>query len=175
MKNCGMRSPSRTLTVMKIGFVCGLLAITFSMPAQDSLQAQANQATNLAVPQFEQYKVKIYSGKPAVPVLRTPEDREYRTRIREGATAGPNFAGHYTVVIIGCGTELLSKTGHPLAISLNSGRKNLPIPSARLFSRNNSTLGIPALWCSPCIPNPVRRENSLHLQCAASGCDRIVY
>jgi hypothetical protein len=103
-----MRSPSRTLTVMKIGFVCGLLAITFSVPAQDSLQAQANQATNLAVPQFEQYKVKIYSGKPAVPVLRTPEDREYRTRIREGATAGPNFAGHYTVVIIGCGTECAS-------------------------------------------------------------------
>jgi len=35
---------------MKTGFLCGLLAITFSMPAQDSLQAQANQATNLAVP-----------------------------------------------------------------------------------------------------------------------------
>jgi hypothetical protein len=94
---------------MKIGFVCGLLTITFSMPAQDSLQAQAHQATTLAVPQFEQYKVnKIYRGKPAVPVLRTPEDREYGTRIREGATAGPNFAGHYTVIIIGCGTECAS-------------------------------------------------------------------
>jgi hypothetical protein len=60
-------------------------------------------------PQFDQYKVnKIYKGKPAVPVLRTPEDREYRTRIREGAKAGPNFAGHYTVVDIGCGTECAS-------------------------------------------------------------------
>ncbi len=88
-----MRSPSRTLTVMKIGFVCGLLAITFFMPAQDSLQAQANQATNLPVPQFKQYKVKIYRGKPAVPVLRTPEDREYRTRIREGETAGAELRG----------------------------------------------------------------------------------
>jgi hypothetical protein len=104
-----MRNPSRTLTVMKIGFVCGLLAITFFMLAQNSKQAQANQATNLVAPQFEQYKVKkIYRGKPAVPVLRTPEDREYRTKIREGAKAGPNFAGHYTVIIIGCGTECAS-------------------------------------------------------------------
>ena len=109
MDNCSIRSPSRTLTVMKIGFVCGLLAIALSMPAQNSQQAQANPATSLAVPQFEQYKVnKIHRGKPAVPVLRTLEDREYHTRIREGATAGPNFAGHYTVIIIGCGTECAS-------------------------------------------------------------------
>jgi hypothetical protein len=94
---------------MKIGFVCGLLAITFSMHAQDPQQAQANPVTSLAVPQFEQYKVnKIYRDKPAVPVLRTPENREYRTRIRGGARAGPNFAGHYTVIIIGCGTECAS-------------------------------------------------------------------
>ena len=94
---------------MKIGFFWGLLAITLSMPAQNSRRAQGNEATSLAVPQFEQYKVnKIYRGKPAVTVLRTPEDREYRTRIREGAKAGPNFAGHYTVIIIGCGTECAS-------------------------------------------------------------------
>jgi hypothetical protein len=94
---------------MKIEFVCGLLAITFVMPAQNVQQAQPNSATTVAVPQFDQYKVnKIYKGKPAVPVLRTPEDREYRTRIREGAKVGPNFAGHYTVIDIGCGTECAS-------------------------------------------------------------------
>src|SRR5947209_980567 len=101
-----MRSPSRTLTGMKIGFVGALLAIAVSLTAQNSRQAQTNPATSLAVPQFEQHTVtEIYRSKPAMPVLRTPEDREYRTRIREGATAGPNFAGHYTVIIIGCGTE----------------------------------------------------------------------
>ena len=104
-----MRGPSHKSTVTKIGFVLALLSITFSMFAQSSRQAAASQATNLAVPEFEQYKVtKIYRGKSAVPVLRTPEDREYRTRIREGAKAGPNFAGHYTVIIIGCGTECAS-------------------------------------------------------------------
>jgi hypothetical protein len=28
----------------------------------------------------------------------------FRTRLREGSRTGPNFAGHYTVVIWGCGT-----------------------------------------------------------------------
>jgi hypothetical protein len=54
-----------------------------------SILLQANAANNLVVPQFEQYKVaRIYKGKPAVPILRTPEDREFRTRIREGAKKG---------------------------------------------------------------------------------------
>ena len=100
---------SRTLTIMRPSFVWGLLAITFSIHAQNSQQDLAKQDSDLAVPQFEQYKVpQIYRGKPAVPVLRTLTDREYRTRIREGARAGPNFAGHYTVVAIGCGTECAS-------------------------------------------------------------------
>jgi hypothetical protein len=29
----------------------------------------------------------------------------WRTRLREGAKTGPNFAGHYTVVRWGCGTD----------------------------------------------------------------------
>jgi hypothetical protein len=83
--------------------------VSRSFSAQNSQQTQDNPATDLAVPQFEQYKVdKRYRGKPAVPVLRTPENRQYRTRIREGAKAGPNFAGHYTVIILGCGTECAS-------------------------------------------------------------------
>jgi hypothetical protein len=94
---------------MRVGFVWGLLTITLSMYAQNSQRGQAKQDSKLVVPQFEQYKVrKIYRGKPAVPVLRTPADREYRTRIRKGAKAGPNFAGHYTVIDIGCGTECAS-------------------------------------------------------------------
>ena len=36
--------------------------------------------------------------------LRTRRDHNYRTRLREGAAEGPNFAGRYTVVIWGCGT-----------------------------------------------------------------------
>jgi hypothetical protein len=104
--------PNGRLLVMQLSVVGTMLALCVSSWAQrhqNSEQAQANQATSLAVPHFEQYKVtKVYRGKPAVPVLRTPEDREYRTRIREGAKAGPNFAGHYTLIIIGCGTQCAS-------------------------------------------------------------------
>jgi hypothetical protein len=70
---------------------------------------QANSANSRPIPKFEEYRVaRIYKGKPAVPILRTREDRNFRTRIREGATKGPNFAGHYTVIMIGCGTECAS-------------------------------------------------------------------
>lgn len=31
--------------------------------------------------------------------------RDYRTRLRDGASAGVNFAGHYSFVTIGCGTS----------------------------------------------------------------------
>ena len=75
-----------------------------------SVVSQGNAATNhSSIPSFGQYRVtKIYRGKAAAPVLRTPEDRGYRTRIRNGAKQGSNFAGHYTVIILGCGTECSS-------------------------------------------------------------------
>jgi hypothetical protein len=41
---------------------------------------------------------------PAAPLLADPGARRYRTPIRAGAAAGPNFAGHYTVVSMGCGS-----------------------------------------------------------------------
>lgn len=31
--------------------------------------------------------------------------RNFRTRIREGLQAGPNFSGHYSLIEIGCGTS----------------------------------------------------------------------
>jgi len=68
---------------------------------------------------FQDYKVAhIYDGKPATPVLKTPEDREYRTRIRRGAAQGANFAGHYAVVILGCGTQCSSF----LIVDVQNGR-----------------------------------------------------
>src|SRR5690606_2298271 len=31
--------------------------------------------------------------------------RTFKTKLTEGGKAGPNFAGHYTVVTFGCGTQ----------------------------------------------------------------------
>jgi hypothetical protein len=66
--------------------------------------SQANR-----LPTYEQCKVtSVYKGKPAMPTLRTVADRRYRTRIRNGSANGPNLAGHYTVIVLGCGTECAS-------------------------------------------------------------------
>jgi hypothetical protein len=61
------------------------------------------------LPDFSQYKVKEtdqFKGKPKSVDLSSYEGaKTYRTKLREGAHAGPNFAGHYTVVTYGCGTQ----------------------------------------------------------------------
>jgi hypothetical protein len=73
-------------------------------------------------PRFEDYPItEQFKGNPAAPVLATPEQRQYRTRIRNGVStgadvwtgswkkpiksSGPNFAGHYFVIRWGCGSQ----------------------------------------------------------------------
>ena len=58
---------------------------------------------------FEDFRVdRVYPGMPAPAVIATRSDRQFRTRIREGASKGPNFAGHYTIVKWGCGSGCIS-------------------------------------------------------------------
>jgi hypothetical protein len=58
-------------------------------------------------PRFEDYRVgERFTGIPAAVDLRShPKARLFRTMLREGAKKGPNFAGHYTVVTWGCGSD----------------------------------------------------------------------
>lgn len=56
---------------------------------------------------FTEYpSLTFLSGSPQLPDFsgRDVDYRMYRTRIREGAAQGVNFAGHYSVIEIGCGT-----------------------------------------------------------------------
>lgn len=47
-----------------------------------------------------------FRGKPAAVNLSSHKDaRMFRTRLREAAPGGPNFAGHMTVVTWGCGSS----------------------------------------------------------------------
>jgi hypothetical protein len=75
------------------------------------------QIPSAAPPRFEDYKApEIFTQTPAAPIIETPLQRMYRTRIREGISkgwgvfrdgkehSGPNFAGHYIVVQWGCGS-----------------------------------------------------------------------
>jgi hypothetical protein len=49
-----------------------------------------------------------FHGHAAPPILRTAGQRLFRTRIREAARNGPNFAGHYSIAEWGCGTSCVS-------------------------------------------------------------------
>jgi hypothetical protein len=58
---------------------------------------------------FEKYRVtREFGGKPAPPVVSEGEAHRFRTVLREGAKEGPNFAGHYTLVVWGCGSSCAS-------------------------------------------------------------------
>lgn len=61
------------------------------------------------LPDPSQYSVEAkdkFKGKPAAVDLASYKGaKTYRTKLREGAKKGPNFAGHLTVVQIGCGTQ----------------------------------------------------------------------
>lgn len=64
-------------------------------------RAQATDALMAKFPAGAPFK-----GKPAAVNLASHKDaRMFRTRLREGAATGPNFAGHMTVVMWGCGTS----------------------------------------------------------------------
>ena len=70
---------------------------------RDSLLAVARRARR---PRFEDYPAEATPcGTPIPPRLVSLEARRYRTKIREGAARGPNFARCLSVALWGCGTE----------------------------------------------------------------------
>ena len=97
------------------------------------------QGSDGPIPRFQDYPVKtFFRGRPVPPVLATPEERRYRTRIQDGVSvgrgvwtgswkdakekAGPNFAGHYTVIRWGCGSECLMMA----IVDAETGKVNSP-------------------------------------------------
>jgi hypothetical protein len=88
---------------MKRVFVIAVLffAVGHSLLAQ----TVPNICKGKKLPTFEQYPAEpAYEGKTSLPILASRLDRKYRTRIREVASGGANFAGHFAIAIWGCGT-----------------------------------------------------------------------
>jgi hypothetical protein len=84
-----------------------LCALSLLLPC--SRQTVAQSSTSDPFDQFPQYRVRsIFKGKPAPPVLSSPDAHEFRTKIREGVAKGVVFAGHYEVAVWGCGSGCLS-------------------------------------------------------------------
>lgn len=61
------------------------------------------------LPKPEAYPVKeSFQGTPAAAKIASDADKRFRTRIREGAMNGPNFADHFTIIQWGCGAGCIS-------------------------------------------------------------------
>jgi hypothetical protein len=66
----------------------------------------ASPATPL--PEFSAYPGESdLAQAPATPDLSSRRARRFRTVLREGAAAGPNFNGHYSLVHWGCGSNCM--------------------------------------------------------------------
>jgi hypothetical protein len=61
---------------------------------------------------------EVFRGRPAKLDLSRPDNREFRTRLKEAAGEPANFAGHYVLSTWGCGTGC--KRG--AAVDLKSGK-----------------------------------------------------
>lgn len=95
---------------------------------------------------FERYRVPLYSGPRAQPVLKGPGAQYARlqTRIREAFVANEIAAGHYVVIQTGCGTGCTwnvvgdLRTGQlmdfPLGGEEYQGLSILTDPKSRLFT-----------------------------------------
>lgn len=73
---------------------------------------------------FDDYpeRVTANSPPPVAPIVKRGQARLYRTVLREGAKLGPNFAGHYTIVQIGCGAATVC----PAIVDARSGEVFFP-------------------------------------------------
>jgi len=102
----------------------GLALLLILLPLTLSGQAQPLSPDELAT--FAKYHVAdIFHGKPAMPDVDDPHARMYRTRLRDAAKHGMNFAGHYAMAEWGCGTSCVEFA----AINLKDGRVTF-FPSA---------------------------------------------
>jgi hypothetical protein len=78
-----------------------------------------------ASPRFQDYRAPVYKGRVArVDVNGSAQARGYRTRLREGARRGVNFAGHYTLHTWSCGTGCLQTA----FIDARTGAATFPAP-----------------------------------------------
>ncbi|MBK5295166.1 MAG: hypothetical protein JJE04_26265 [Acidobacteriia bacterium] len=73
------------------------------------LLALASLGQSQQLPTFERFRVaRVNPGKPVTPYLRSEKDPIRREKIKEGAKAGTNFAGHFTIAEWECGATCRS-------------------------------------------------------------------
>lgn len=105
-------SLSLAVTALSLALALAPHGMALAQDNDEDFDAQTLRASDVPAdaPRFTDFPAgRAYQGQPhAADVHSHWRSRLFRTRIREGAQTGPNFAGHYTVVSWGCGTGCLS-------------------------------------------------------------------
>lgn len=119
------------------------LAVLF-FSALSGAQTSIPSEETTPLPRFDDYPEReVRSGAAATVIIKSPEERLYRTNLRNSVKEPPNFAGHYSFVDWGCGTNCLGgavvdqQTGKvfqpPLPLSKNSHAHEHWIIDGRFF------------------------------------------
>jgi hypothetical protein len=112
-----------------------------TVSAQMTGKQRTSSAQRETLPRFDDFPtVEKFQGKPhRVDLSSHPNARTFRTRLREGAQKGANFAGHFALVSWGCGNEC----GQGLVIDLRTGKVYglAEPPSERSSGRAGSVKG----------------------------------
>ena len=81
--------------------ILGILFLVFAAGAQAGDWVNA--------PKFSDFPAgTTFKGRPAAVRIEGRKARMFRSVLRDGAKHGPDFAGHYTVVVWGCGADSFS-------------------------------------------------------------------
>ena len=93
-----------------------IAALILAVLGQTALQTR-DAISDLAAPQFSAFPADLFTRKR--PALKLdPDDLSFRTRYGAMYREAPNFAGHYVVEVLGCGTECIAF----LTLDVQSGR-----------------------------------------------------
>ena len=82
--------------------------LALALQAEPDPPCVMSTATLEATLKFADYPARAWSGPVVKPRQDTRFARLFRTVLKLGAATGPNFAGRYTVVTWGCGTDCQS-------------------------------------------------------------------
>lgn len=82
------------------------LLLTLMLPLYSALAAD-----NPTVPQFKDYPADGFYGQNA-PIVFDKETYNFRTRFKKLAKQPMNFAGHYAITFVGCGTSCSMGLGY---------------------------------------------------------------
>jgi hypothetical protein len=156
-----MRSAEFVLLAVTVSHVLGLLGAAVMQPMEAvRFDGHAVVAQSDDLPRFEDYPtLSTFRGLSApARIDSTKYGRMFRTRLREGARRGPNFAGAFTVVMWGCG----SNCQYVAVVDARTGQ----LSQQTLLTANGVEYRIGSRLL---IADPVRPSDPPRGQCASCG------